>query len=216
MQEVNIMRAIPKHPNVLELIEALDDNNGRRSVILPMMSCSLETLYDSSGIIAPVVLKQYICQIAAGIAHMHKSGIAHLDLKCANVLMTSSNLCKICDFGMASQFSGNATAVFKGTHSFMAPEVWSESRDCDFTKIDVFALGMVIWELLAAQHPWSRLYDGLDIEKWRLDIKVKVLANVRPDLDKRWDSSLSSLMVRCWDQEPSRRPAAADIILSLA
>ena len=215
-QEVCMMRALPKHPNILELVEALDDGNGRRSVILPMMSRSLENLYDTSGIISPAVLKDYLMQMAHGLQLLHSSGIAHLDLKCGNILMTSSNVCKICDFGMAAEFSGSDNVKFKGTYPFMAPEVWCQSKDCDFSKIDMYAFGMMIWELLAAQHPWSRLCDGSDYEKWQNDIRAKVLASERPGVDTRWDSSLVSLMTRCWAQDPKARPSAAETVRALA
>ena len=211
-QEVRMMRAIPKHPNILELVEALDDGKGRRSVILPMMSRSLENLYDTSGIISPAVLKDYLMQVAHGLQLLHSCGIAHLDLKCGNILMTSSNVCKICDFGMAAEFSGSDNVKFKGTYPFMAPEVWSQSGNCDFSKIDMYAFGMMIWELLAAQHPWSRLCDGSDIEKWQNDIRTKVLSSERPGVDTRWDSSLVSLMARCWAQDPKTRPSSAEAV----
>ena len=213
-QEVRMMRALPKHPNILELVEALDDGR-RRSVILPMMSRSLENLYDTSGIISPAVLKDYLMQVAHGLQLLHSSGIAHLDLKCGNILMTSSNVCKICDFGMAAEFSGSDNVKFKGTYPFMAPEVWSQSMNCDFSKIDMYAFGMMIWELLAAQHPWSRLCDGSDYEKWQHDIRAKVLASDRPGVDTRWDSSVVSLMARCWAQDPKTRPSAAEAVRAL-
>ena len=215
-QEVRMMRTIPKHPNVLELLDALDDGKGRRSVILPIMSRSLETLYENSGVITSTVLKQFLLQIASGLVRLHSNKIAHLDMKCGNILMTPSNECKICDFGMATQFSGSENVLFKGTPPFMAPEVWSQSKDCDFSKIDMYAFGMMIWELLAGQHPWARLFDGSNVEKWHNDVKTKVMASERPGVDARWDSTLVSLMMRCWTQDPKARPSAAEIVRLLS
>ena len=70
-------------------------------------------------------------------------------------------------------------------------------------------------ELLASQHPWSRLYDGSDYEKWQHDIRAKVLASERPGVDNRWDSSLVSLMTRCWAQDPKARPSSAEAVRAL-
>jgi serine/threonine protein kinase len=224
-QEVRMMRAVTKHPNVIDLTATLDDGSGRRSVLLPLMARSLEDYYDRNGVIAADVLKQFVCQIASGLSHMHKSGIAHLDLKCGNILLTSSNVCKICDFGMAERFSGSDDVSFKGTHSFMAPEVWRQSKNCDLSKVDIYAFSMLIWELLAAQLPWSRLYvlgdrdNNININnndnKWHIDIKTKVLLSQRPDVDIRWDSLLRSIITRCWNQDPNSRPTAEDASLPL-
>jgi serine/threonine protein kinase len=121
---IPVMRAISKHPNYLELVNAFDDGFARRSAIFPMMSRSLENLYENTGIIHVAVLKQFLEKIViAGIDHLHKSKIAHLDMKCGNVLMTSDNMCKICDLGLAARFSENDVVVFKATHPFVAPEV---------------------------------------------------------------------------------------------
>ena len=155
---------------------------------------------------------------------MHSSKVAHLDLKCGNVLLETSsnpscgNRALICDFGMAVQFNGRAKAVYKGTPPFMAPEVLTESNDCDLTKVDVYAFGMMIYELFAGDRPWMRVFDyGADdpSEKWRDDIKAQVLAAKRPEVDHRWDKSLVDLMVSCWDQNPSARPSASQIYMRL-
>ena len=97
----------------------------------------------------------------------------------------------------------------------MAPEVWSQSRNCDFSKIDMYAFGMMIWKQLAAQHPWLRLNDGSDYEKLQNDIRAKVLASECLGVDTRWDSSLVSLMTSCWAQDPKARPSAAEAVRAL-
>ena len=91
--------------------------------------------------------------------------------------MTSTEECKICDFGISARFSQEKrdNVIWKGTHPFMAPEVWQWqlSRDCDFTKIDIFALGMMIWELLAAQLPWVRTHGGLAEDPSDLEMRSR-------------------------------------------
>jgi serine/threonine protein kinase len=164
---------------------------------------SLENFYERNGVIPVAVLKKHLKQIAEGLVHMHRHGIAHLDLKCGNILMSESEDCKICDFAMAERITVTG-GKFCGTPPFMAPEVWRESTNVSFVKIDMYAFGMIIYELLAGQLPWTRLYDGVDIDKWKNDIRIKVLEEMRPDVDrKRWDASLVELMTRCWSHDPN-------------
>ena len=137
-QEVAIMRAIPPHENVVTLLHAVDENP-RRITVMPLLEGgSLENYYERTGVIPPAVIKQFLKQVASGMAHMHSCNIAHLDLKCGNVLIDSSpltsNRALICDFGMATQIDGRAKAVYTGTPPFMATEVHAESEDCDLTE----------------------------------------------------------------------------------
>ena len=224
-QEVAIMRAIPPHENVVSLLYA-KDASPRRIAVMPLLEGgSLESYYEhTAGVIPPLVMRQLLKQVALGLAHMHSSKVAHLDLKCGNVLLepspnpSSGNRALICDFGMAVQFNGRAKAVYKGTPPFMAPEVLTESEDCDLTKVDVYAFGMMIYELFAGDKPWMRLFDygaADPSNKWRDDIKAQVLAAKRPEVDHRWDKSLVDLMISCWDQNPTARPSARQIYVRL-
>ena len=100
----------------------------------------------------------------------------------------------------------------------MAPEVLTESEDCDLTKVDVYAFGMMIYELFAGDKPWMRLFDyraSDPSKKWHDDIKTQVLAAKRPEVDRRWDKSLVDLMTSCWDQNPTARPSARQIYVRL-
>lgn len=87
------------------------------------------------------------------------------------------------------------------------------------TKIDTYAFGMMIYELLVGDKPWIRLYDfsaDNPSDKWFTSIKDKVMDAKRPEIDhKRWDKSLVDLMVKCWDQDPSARPTARQIYVKL-
>ena len=217
-QEVEIMRHIGRHENVLEMIDAFDDGRGRRSAILPMMKQSLEALYETGRILSANEIKLYMRQIASGLAYLHSKNVAHLDLKCGNVLMDASNVCKVCDFGMAQRFTGREDVKEKGTWAFMSPEVWGRTPNSDLTKVDMYAFGMVIYELYAGQLPWNKLESfNVSWDAWSRDIRENVLAGRRPPVDTtRWDPVLVGLMTRCWAQNPGDRPSAVDVLKELA
>jgi len=146
---------------------------------------------------------------------MHSSGFVHLDMKCGNILLDPSNKCMIADLGMTDQVAGRKDVTFKGTYPFMAPEVWNRAKSCDLTKVDMYAFGAMIYELLSAQQPWQRMNDG-DNDKWIAQIQTRVVRGERPDVDTRWDKALVSVMQRCWAPNPSERPSAAEALSMLA
>ncbi len=182
--EVEVMTTIPAHKNVLTLVDYfIASNNKIRVVVLPLAKYSLDHLYISPAPISPATIKKYMRQVAKGLAHMHNNNVAHLDMKCGNVLIGNDDNCMICDFGFTSRLMSTRKrfkAALRGTPPFMAPEVHNETVDSDLTKIDIYAFGMMIYELLVGDLPWARLDRG----NWHEAIRAEVVAGRRPGVDK--------------------------------
>lgn len=87
--------------------------------------------------------------LAETLAVVHEEGIVHHDLKPGNILLTENGLLKISDFGMAN--SGG------GTRAFMAPELFQWSANDDDPRIDVYALGVTLMEMLTGKNPFYTL-----------------------------------------------------------
>ncbi|KAG9005263.1 hypothetical protein FRB93_009817 [Tulasnella sp. JGI-2019a] len=97
-----------------------------------------------------------ITEIASGLAYMHKNDVIHGDLKAANILLDDILQPKICDFGMTkvlhSEYDLTSEAL-KGAGScrWMSPELLKEDESTvKTTASDVYALGMLIAEILSA------------------------------------------------------------------
>jgi serine/threonine protein kinase len=96
----------------------------------------------------------------------------------------------------------------RGTPGFMAPELYDRSMRTSQFAIDVFAFGMVMYELLSGKYP----YHKLDIPF----IRAAVLRNERPVLDEvRWPHDLRQIMTDCWIHDARSRPSLEDIIARL-
>ncbi len=113
-------------------------------------------------------LKQKIFrQILLGIADAHYHNIIHRDIKPANVLVGEDSTVKVIDFGVSRFKEKKLTKVgeFMGTAPYMAPEIFVNpegSRNAD-SRVDIYALGHILFELTTGQHYWR--YKG-----WR-DLK---------------------------------------------
>ncbi|MGA8891371.1 MAG: protein kinase, partial [Anaeromyxobacteraceae bacterium] len=91
-------------------------------------------------------------EIARGLAHAHHAGVVHRDLKPSNVFLCDDGAVKILDFGLSRVF-GSGSGPEGGTPAYMAPEQWR--RDAEDERADVFALGVMLHEMLSGQRPFA-------------------------------------------------------------
>ncbi|XP_052873847.1 serine/threonine-protein kinase Nek2 [Anopheles cruzii] len=97
--------------------------------------------------------------IADGLVYLHQRNVIHRDLKPANVLISADNRLKLADFGIAKiMHDGDPNRTIVGTPLYMAPEV-AKGRDYDY-KSDVWALGIIFYELCALEHPFVDRFVG--------------------------------------------------------
>jgi len=151
-------------------------------------------------------------QILDALAHAHRIGIVHRDVKPSNVLVEESALISIrlLDFGLA-QFdeADTLTAVgdVPGTLAYIAPE---RLRGSDATAAsDVWAVGVVLWESLVGEHPFW----GVPLPQVAAAIEAgaKPLGTARADLPPAIVDAVSSALTI----EPSRRPSAETLAADL-
>ncbi|MBL4849401.1 MAG: protein kinase [Planctomycetes bacterium] len=97
-------------------------------------------------------------QICEGVAHAHERNVIHRDLKPANVLLNADNTAFVLDFGLAKlsdeSLELTKTGAALGTPYYMAPEQIKSPKDVD-TRVDVFALGVILYELMTGVRPFQ-------------------------------------------------------------
>ena len=148
--------------------------------------------------------------IAIGIAHgmryLHSRNIMHRDLKSANILLDNWCWPKVADFGLSKILTDQEPeSVEVGTPHWMAPEIF-RSQTAYGLPVDVYAYGMILYEMLMEQLPFCELE-----RNGRLDgamIKQAVLTGKRPEIRKEFElTPIVSLIRDCWKQDPKERPS---------
>jgi tetratricopeptide (TPR) repeat protein len=118
-------------------------------------------------------------QLCGGLAAAHAQGVLHRDLKPANILVDDAGRVRITDFGIAILRTDAGLHMLTGTPGYMAPEQRMTGTTLS-ERTDVYALGLVLYELLVGQHPFSR--DDRDRSK-APPPPSSIVTNVSPQLE---------------------------------
>jgi eukaryotic-like serine/threonine-protein kinase len=143
-------------------------------------------------------------QACEALAEAHSHGIVHRDIKPANFFIIrgpdGSPQLKVLDFGIskAATAQGNLTATqsVMGTPAYMSPEQMRSSRDVD-QRSDIWALGIVLYELLQGMPPFG----GETFSS----MVLKVVNDPLPRLTVRLPGDLDAIVYRCLEKDPARR-----------
>ena len=152
--------------------------------------------------------------IAQGLQYLHDNRIIHRDLKSANVLLTKSFKAKLSDCGLApikqdsTTGSVQSAAQAVGTLPWMAPELFTE-HPVYTVKVDVYSLGIVLWEVATRDIPWKTASPG--------SLVGAVLRGQRPSeaLPDETPAIYKKYMALCWFQEPDKRPKIDEVVNQL-
>lgn len=147
------------HPNICTIYEVNETPGG--DIYIAMAFYEGRTLEDyiEDGPVEVDEALRWSIDILDGLCAAHARGIVHRDMKPANVFVTHEGIVKVLDFGLAK--TEDSAAVTQagdvlGTASYMAPEQASGSA-ADH-RVDIWAVGAILYELLAAQKPFPGAY----------------------------------------------------------
>lgn len=144
------------HKNIVEIYDVGEDEDKYYIVMEYVPGMTLKELILKRGAVHVVEAIDIMKQVISGISKAHQLGIIHRDLKPQNILVTDSGVAKIADFGIASMQSlaqVTQTDVIMGSLHYLAPELARGEKAT--AQSDVYALGIVFYELLREEAPFN-------------------------------------------------------------
>ncbi len=208
-----------RHENVVQ-IEELVEVDGRPFLVmeyLPGLSLSglLREVVKRQRRLTPVSAVAIGAQIAAGLHAAHETkdsggqllNVVHRDISPQNIILSANGDIKLIDFGIAKardRLVKTRANQVKGKLRYMAPEQMRQ-QPMD-RRTDIFALGIVLWEMLAMRRLFHRLGDA--------EVVRRIMAGEfsPPGKFAPVPHDVDQLVLRCLDPDPERRPATADAL----
>lgn len=237
--------ALMDHPAIARVFEAGATPRGRPYFAMELVEGVPLTRYCDEHALPIAARLELFLQVCHAVQHAHQKGVIHRDLKPSNILVAVADGVarpKIIDFGIAKATVGGARALpavtevaqFVGTPGYMSPEQVAGDSDLD-TRSDIYALGVVLHELLTGRTPHdspsladvselrrrireaeaarpslflSRLSeeDRGTIALVRSTTPARLIGELRGDLD--W------IVLRCLEKDRARRYATANALAS--
>ena len=146
-----------EHPNIVTLYDAGEFGQLFFLVMQFVEGETLRQVLDRGRALPLGEIRGLIRQVCTGLHYAHERGVVHRDIKPGNILISSEGpegIVKLTDFGIASLVNEGPTTrtVVKGTAPYMSPEQ-ATGRPLD-RRSDIFALGTVLYELIAGERPF--------------------------------------------------------------
>jgi serine/threonine protein kinase len=154
-QEIALLSEI-QHANIVQYLGTERDDE-KLYIFLELVSKgSLAHVYNKYEFFYEQV-RAYTKQILSGLKYLHDRKIIHRDIKCANILVDSSGVVKLADFGMAKQTDKlGLLKSFMGSAHWMAPEVVNPKRSYNLMA-DIWSLGCTVLEMAIGKPPFGEL-----------------------------------------------------------
>jgi eukaryotic-like serine/threonine-protein kinase len=206
------------HPNVVSVFDRGIDDERPYIVMEYVEGTTLRQAITREAPMKPARAVELITQVAAAVSAAHEAGIIHRDLKPENVLISTRGQVKVADFGLAravTAHTATAQGMLIGTVSYISPEL--VTRGHADTRCDVYALGVVLYEMLTGLKPhtgetpiqvaYSHVHNEITEPSAAAPAQWRGTSAAVPDY-------LDALVLAAAAREPDDRPADAGVLLT--
>jgi serine/threonine-protein kinase len=158
------------HPHIVPIFDYVEREGLCLIVMEQLPGGTVWDRFTSTGLTPPTACA-VVMACCAALQHAHGKGVLHLDVKPDNLMFDAESAVKVTDFGIARVISGDRTmgtvdGQILGTPAYMSPE---QARGEDLTPAsDVYAAGVMLYELLSGQLPWQGAETASELLSQRL------------------------------------------------
>lgn len=224
--------ALMEHPHIARVLDAGEDDEGRPYFVMEVVEGVPITRYaEERNLDVPARLELFL-EVCSAVQHAHQKGVIHRDLKPTNILVADRHgqpAPKVIDFGIVKALSEPLTPDpaltlpdhVVGTPDYMSPEQAGAIEAPVDTRTDVYALGMILYELLCGARPYAwetsdpggRARQLRDAEPPRPSARVGAgprPRGTRERLRRRLAGDLDTIVLMALRREPERRYASVE------
>ena len=160
-----------EHPHIVPIFDYVERDGLCLIVMQELPGGSVWDRFSSTGLTPPTACA-VVMACCAALQHAHDKGVLHLDVKPDNLMFDAESAVKVTDFGISRVITGGRTlgtvdGQVLGTPAYMSPE---QARGDDLTAAsDVYAAGVMLYELLSGQLPWHGAETAAELLQQRLN-----------------------------------------------
>ncbi|MEV0197069.1 serine/threonine-protein kinase [Nonomuraea sp. NPDC050691] len=207
IQERQVMRTL-RHPHIVTIRDFVVEGERLALVMDLVEGGDLRKLIQRRGTLPPAEAAALLAQTAGALAAAHEIGVVHRDVKPGNVLLDrATGQVRLTDFGVARILHGpgiTQTSAVIGTPVYLAPEV--ADGDAATPAVDVYALGLILYELLAGRPPFVGEHPMVLIRQHAMAAPRRLPGMPDP---------LWAIVSACAAKDPAARPAAGAVVAAL-
>ncbi|XP_069621445.1 testis-specific serine/threonine-protein kinase 6 [Ranitomeya imitator] len=199
-RELAILRKV-KHPTVITAFEFIEISNYPQFIVTELCVSDLMQFVLNAVRLSAEMARHLFRQIARGLRYLHNHHMAHRDLKCENVLITSDINAKISDLSFGIMFDGNSSSVcttYCGSPQYASPEVRLGVLH-DPQKTDIWSLGVILYIMVTGEMPFNRTYLNTLLQ-------IQQKEEVRFPVDIKVEEKCKSLIKEMLQYNPGDRP----------
>ena len=198
------------HPNIAQVYdygESIEGGTPLPYVVMELINGPTLQQRVARSPVPPRTAFRICGEVAAALAAAHADGLVHRDIKMANIMVTAAGA-KVVDFGIAAAIGpASPEDLVVGTPAYLAPERLMGAAVAPAS--DVYALGVLLYRLLAHEAPWSveTTTQMLNAHIYLEPAPLPPVPGVPPEI--------TDLVARCLGKHPETRPSAAEVSATL-
>ncbi len=220
LQREREILATLEHPHIARLYDAGVAEDGQPYLALEYVQGEPIDAYAKRLQLSVPQRLQVFLQVVAAVAHAHARLVVHRDLKPSNILVTEDGQVKLLDFGIAKlldQGLADETALTQQVGRAFTPEYAAPEQVQGLpltTAADVYALGVVLFELLTDQRPYTLKRESrAALEEAILQADVPRLSSVAPaSIQRALRGDLDTIVLKAVKKSPAERYATAEAL----